>query len=573
MTLLAVIATALPAQSQRLNPEEFVYPMLQVPRLYAANFGEMRPGHFHAGVDIKTDGVEGKPLVAVADGYVSRVVLRAGGYGRAIYLTLDNGVTAVYGHLRDFRNDIEERVRRERYARRTNSVDLRFDAATWPVAQGDTIGWSGNSGSSMGPHLHFELRDTPTQRLYNPVREGVIRPLDNLPPRIMRIHYVEVDSLGDGTPVHGEPQSYAVVRQAEGQYRLARGDGAIEVGRKGYFIAEVSDRRDHVNNTFGIWRIAAAVDGETCFEYRMDGFTHDLSRCCDAVSCYPMQLTSRNEVIRLARIDRAPECFYPTLKERGLVRVAEGETRSVRIEVEDDCGNISTLGFEVVGRNGTFRAEAAPDAVRIDPDRSVSLRIGNSARMTLPPGALYEPTLARPEIRMAPEAPAGVRIFSPAYRLLGPDVPLRKAASVSIRADIPRELQLRTTLALRNHRGVLTHIGGHCTNGVVTATTLKAGDMVVVADTLPPVVRARFAPGADLSSAEALRFTASDNFSGIAGWKLEIDGAWVPCDRFPMQGTLVHRFDVPPSQSRHTARISVTDACGNTTLLETEFVR
>lgn len=573
LTLLAAALTASAARGQRLNPDDYIYPVRDVPGLYSANFGELRPGHFHAGIDIKTDGVEGKALVAVADGHVSRVVLQPGGYGRAVYLTLDNGVTAVYGHLRNFRDDIEEHVRSERYARRANSVDLWFEAGRWPVAQGDTIGWSGNSGSSMGPHLHFELRDTPTQRLHNPVREGVIRPKDNLPPRIMRLHYVEIDTLDDGTPVRSRPHTYAVVREAEGRYRLARGDEAVEVGRRGYFVAEVSDRRNDVQNTFGVWRVQAAIDGEPYFEYRMDGFTHDLSRCCDAVSCYPVQVASRNEAIRLARLDRSPELFYPILRERGLVRAAAGERHRIRIEAEDDCGNISALEFEIEGRDGEFRAEADPQGTALRPDRTATMRIGNSARMTVPEGALYEPIHARPEIRQAPAAPKGVRVFSPAYHFLDPSTPLRSAVTVSVNADIPRALQLRTVLALRNRRGALVYAGGHCTNGVVTASTRTAGDLVVVADTLAPVVRARFERGADLSRARSLQFHAGDNFSGIAGWKLEIDGEWVPCDRFPMRGTLVHRFDRPATHGRHTVRLTVTDACGNTARLETEFVR
>lgn len=416
--LIPLLATALAAAAygQRLDPANYVYPVLDVSRLYAANFGELRPAHFHAGIDIKTDGVEGKPLVAVADGYVSRVSLAAGGYGRAIYLTLDNGTTAVYGHLQRFRDDIEKRVREERYRNRSNGADLRFDAAEWPVRQGDTIGFSGNSGSSMGPHLHFELRDTPTQRLRNVVREGVIRPEDDLPPRIMRLHYIEVDTL-DGIPVHRRPVSYAVVREAEGRYRLTR-EEPVGTGRKGYFVAEVTDRRNGVHNTFGVWRVSLAVDGEPRFEYRMDGFTHDLSRCCDAVSCYPMQLGSRNEAIRLARMERSPACFYPVAEERGIVRTAPGEVRRVHIEAEDDCGNRSALEFDIRGRADTFRAKADPAATALRPERTSTLRIGRTAHVTIPAGALYEPLFVRPEIRTAPEAPEGVVVLSPAYRFL-----------------------------------------------------------------------------------------------------------------------------------------------------------
>ena len=195
LTLLLFTTICSGAQGQRLNPGDYIYPIRGVAGLYSANFGEMRPGHFHGGIDIKTDGGEGKPLVAVADGYVSRVSVSPSGYGRAIYLTLGNGTTAVYGHLQRFRKDIEERVREERHARRSNSVNLWFGPDTWPVKQGDVIGYSGNSGSSMGPHLHYELRDTRTQRLYNVVSAGIIRPHDDLPLRIMRIHYIEVDTV------------------------------------------------------------------------------------------------------------------------------------------------------------------------------------------------------------------------------------------------------------------------------------------------------------------------------------------------------------------------------------------
>jgi|GEM_PF-322789 len=360
-------------QGQQLDLGDYIYPIRNVEGLYSANFGEMRPGHFHAGIDIKTDGAEGKPLVAVADGYISRVHISAHGYGRAIYITLSNGTTAVYGHLQRFRDDIEKQVREERYSRRANSFDLWFGPETWPVKQGDVVGFSGNSGSSFGPHLHYELRDTKTQRLRNIVREGIIRPEDDLLPRIMRLHYIEVDTL-QGVPMHGVLESYAVVRKVEGDYSLTR-ETPIPVGRKGYFVVETSDRRNGVHNTFGVWRVSLAADGEQLFEYRMDGFTHDLSRCCDAVSYYPLQLTSRNEVIRLAQLAQAPDCFYPVMRERGLVRTATGQTRRMRIEAEDDCGNVSHLEFTVTGREETFFAQADSAAVILQPGKAAAAEL------------------------------------------------------------------------------------------------------------------------------------------------------------------------------------------------------
>lgn len=113
-----------PVSAQHLAPEDYIFPLRDVAGLYSANFGEMRPNHFHSGIDIKTDGVTGKPVLATADGYISRIAVTPGGYGRAIYITHPNGTTSVYGHLSKFRDDIEKYVHEERYRTRRNSINL-----------------------------------------------------------------------------------------------------------------------------------------------------------------------------------------------------------------------------------------------------------------------------------------------------------------------------------------------------------------------------------------------------------------------------------------------------------------
>ncbi len=522
LILLISTAACLGARGQHPAPEEYIYPIRDVEGLYSANFGEMRPGHFHAGIDIKTDGAEGKPLVAVADGYVSRVSLGAYGYGRAVYLTLHNGTTAVYGHLQRFRKDIEERVREERHAR--------------------------------------------TQRLYNVVSAGIIRPHDDLPPRIMRIHYIEVDTV-QGVPVHSRPESYAVVRSAGGNYRLTR-EEPVGAGRKGYFVVEASDRRNGVGNTFGLWRLALSADGKPLFEYRMDGFEQANSRCCDAVSYYPLQLTSRNEVIRAAQLAQSPACFYPVMEERGIIRTEAGQTRRIRIEAWDDCGNRSQLEFDILGRTESFRAKADSAATVLTPGRTGIVRLGREVTARIPAGALYEPVFCRAERCPAPASDSTLLVLTSGYRILPVTTPLHRAMTVSVRAFVPENLHPHTVLAARNAKGRLTCIGGKYADGAVTATTRTTGELFVVADTIPPRIRPLFTDGADLTRAPAMRFRVGDNFSGIASCTLFIDGKWLPCDRLPMQGTLIHLFEEPPARKSHSVRLTLTDACGNTACWE-----
>ena len=572
LTLLLFALAATGTRAQHLDPADYIYPVRGVDGSCSANFGEMRPGHFHAGVDIRTGGVEGKPLVAVADGYVSRISVAPGGYGRAIYLTLRNGTTAVYGHLQRFRDDIERHVGRERRAQQENSVNLFFGPGTWPVRQGDIIGYSGNSGSSSGPHLHFEIRDTPTQRLYNIVREGIVCPADSLPPQIVKIHYIEIDTLANGVCARSKVESYNTTHTAAGRYRQA-GSDPVGVGRKGYFVAEVTDRRNGVHNRFGVWRLSAWLDDEPYFEYRMDGFTFDQNRYCDAVSYYPLQLAVRTEAIRLAQAATTPDCFYPVMAERGIVRTLPGEEHRLRIEAEDDRGNRSCIEFDIRGRDEEFRGQIDSLAQVVRPTAAATLRVGDRMSARIPAGALHEAVACRPAQVAAPQVDTGLVVLSPAYKILPDATPLRRAMTVSIQAEVPAHLRARTTLARRTANGKAAYVGGSCKEGTTTAATYTVDPLFVIADTRPPRITARFDRGADLSKSAALSFTAGDNFSGIASYTLRIDGQWTPCDRYPMTGRLVHVFDTPATRSNHTVELTVRDGVGNTACWKGTFYR
>ena len=576
LTLILAAACATAVRGQALPDNDYAYPVKGVQRLYSANFGEMRPNHFHSGIDIKTDGTTGKEVAAVADGYVTRLVVQPGGYGRALYVVHEDGTTSVYGHLSKFRADIEKYVREERLRRRSNSVDLYFAPWQWKVAKGETIALSGNTGSSFGPHLHFELRQSATARTMNTMAAGIISPKDDIPPIIVRLHYIEVDTLR-GVPVNAPRKTYEVRRRADGGYELA--DSVVTAGRNGYFVAEVTDRKNDVQNRFGVYRIAWSMDGQRRFEYRMDGFTFDRSRYCNAVSYYPIQLTAKTEAIRLARIDGNRRDFYRTLVDDGRVSIGAGESKLIEIEAEDDCGNISRLGFVAVGKDDDrcFRATEGM-AEEFTVDRREDFRFGNGEiDVAIPAGALYESVFFKyaKDARSCASTPS-VRVLSPVHSVLEASVPLHKGMTISIRYDGPDNLRSKAVLARRNASGKPVYAGGKYESyGVVTGTVTTAGDYMIAADTVPPTVKPRFADGADLSKSSTLSFDIADNFSGVASYEGTIDGRWAIFDWMPVSGRLIHSFadgSLTRGQ-RHTVRMKVTDNCGNTRTVESHFYR
>lgn len=572
--LILLLPLSAAARSRQLDTAYYVYPLRDVAGYCSANFGEMRPDHFHSGVDIKTDGTVGKPVVAAADGYVSRIFLSPSGYGRALYVTHPNGTTSVYGHLSRFAPDIEAYLLAERLRQRKNRLDLYCDSTRFPVRRGEEIARSGNSGTSFGPHLHFEIRDNRTGQTLNTIAAGIIRPKDGIPPYIQRIHYLEIDTV-EGIPVHSRPRSYDAVKVDRNTYRLKE-ERPLPVGRNGYFLIEVSDRKDDVSNTFGIYRLRGSVDSTCYFEYCMEGFSFERTRYCNVVSYYPLQIASRNEVFRLALPEGSPADFYRTMRDRGIVAAAPGERREMRFEVEDDCGNVSRLRFRIEGTDDERRFRAVPDTTALAIRHDHTFRhTEDGLQVTIPKGTLYESTFHRFGRSRTPLRSDSTRIvLSPVYRVLDPSIPLHGPITVSIRTFVPKELQAHVALGGRNRKGQLVHLGGRYENGVVTGRIRTTGDLCVVADTVAPRIRPQFRTETDLSGKNALTFRLTDNFSGIAAWSVILDGAWAPLDYSPLHGTATLPLDErTPRRTQHTLIVTATDACGNTARWQGTFFR
>ena len=560
--------------AQKLDPAYYDYPLRNVAGYYSANFGEMRPNHFHAGTDFKTDGVEGKPVVAVADGYVSRVSQSPTGYGLALYVTHPNGTTSVYGHLSRFRKDIADFVFSERHRLKQSRVDLYCQADQFPVKRGEEIARSGNTGSSQGPHLHFEIRDAKTQKTLNIISQGIVTPKDDISPYIMKVHYVEVDTVR-GVPCHSKLATYAVHKADANTYRTAQ-KSPIKVGRKGYFIVETSDRKNDVANTYGVYNMVAKLDGKAIFEYRNDGFPFDLSRYCNAVSHYPIQRRSRNEVMRAAMLQGGTKYFYPTLVNRGVVTTAEGEERKMEFVITDDCGNTSTLAFDIAGKSNDacFKGEVAENATIVEYNRDFAHKVDDVLSVVIAKGSLYESiALDIERSDVAIKADSTIKVLSPAYRIHDDNTPLHKSIGLVFTQDVEERLQPYTVMASVSSGGYLYYSGGRYRHNRLTARTSSFGTFCLVADMTPPTIRPQFEDGQDCRGRDRIAFRLSDNFSGVSSYNVYIDGKWVAIDYARSRAWVNLKAEGISGGKSHNIEIVVKDACGNTAKWQGTIIR
>lgn len=578
-------------------------PPLDISLLLSGNMGELRGNHFHSGVDFKTQGVIGKPVRAIAPGYVARISVSPGGFGKAIYINHPNGMTSVYGHVESFTPEIDRYVREEQYRRQSFPVELTLPADRFRFNQGDLVAYSGNRGSSGGPHLHFEVRETASQQPLNVIALKMFSLADNIAPRIATLYYIEVDTVR-GIPVHTARFSKTVQTNAAGKASLSD-TAALKVAPRGYFGIELHERKNGADNLMGAYKIAVRLDGRQVFGYTMDRMNFSLTRYAQAVTLFPQSLGKRNNVYRLAVLPNNPLPYYKGTAGRGVVALNDAVRHEVEIEVEDDAGNTSVLAFKVItglaprsavnGGRGNGAAGSGPTGGAAA-DTGAKAAPGNGAKsaggsalleeipvawekpfhldgqgftMDLPARALYESILLTTAAK-----PATAYAYSPLYVIHPPDVPLHSAMTLSIEApDLPLRLRGKALLGLLGN--TRTAVGGVWSNGRVTANVRSFGTFYVAVDTVAPRITPNFAQGENFQGKKSMSLIISDDFSGIASYKGTIDGQWALFEHDPKTKRITHVFDDtrPAQGTRHQLQVEVTDAKGNRGIFSGTFLR
>lgn len=574
--LTLAVTVALTVSRSELYSQDYIMPVgIEGKPLLSANMGEIRSTTLHAGLDIKTNGVEGKKIYAAMDGYIARIGIKPYGYGKVLYVAHPNGTTTVYAHLSKFSPEVDEYVRKQRYANKQNTIDLYFTSATFPVKQGEIIGYSGNTGRSYGPHLHYELRETDTQRLLNPLVKGIVNVDDTTPPQIIKLHYMEIDTIGI-VPVHMLKRTVTPVNNGKGNYTLSE---PIKISGKGYFAVEVTDRKDNSHNPVGTYRLTEKVDGRTIFEVAMDGFTFDQATYIPSMVVYSLNKQTKNDVWRLAKMSDAALPFYRRIVDRGVINPAE--ISEVVIEAADEAGNVSTLKFKIdYIENSASQKPVIPATAEAVNCKKRYSRSVDGLTVTIPSNALFENAYIN--MYKTTTAASGAKaistrpILSDVYVIHDSGTPLHKAMNISISASIPDSLRSRLLLARVGNNGTLVSGGAaKYNNGNVMGSNKTFGTYCVSADTTPPTIKSSFKDGADLSNASSVSFTLSDDFSGVASFSATVDDNWVILEHDTINAKITHYFDDTLSgrNKTHTIVVTAIDGVGNKQTLTSTYKR
>jgi len=555
--------------SGSVNAQEIVTP-LNIPLFLSSNFGELRNDHFHSGLDIKTQGVTGFPVRAVKAGYISRIFVSPTGYGRALYVNHPDGTTSVYGHLDHFAPKMDSVVKNNQYANESFAVDLFFSAQELPVKQGEVIAYSGNSGSSGGPHLHFELRNSKGEKITDPLPVFKNQLKDSRPPELRSLLFYSQPGKGI---VNGsaDKQIIEVIKNKSGVYVLSkpvRAWGIIGIGVRAY------DRMDAVANTFGVKEIRLTVNNAEVYHSVIDEFFFNESRYINSFIDWGEWKTNKRFFMK-SFIEPGNKLGIYRSASNGLISIQEAKNYDCEYMLRDAFGNTFNFNFVITGVQQPIPKEKK-EGVLLPFNRNNEYN-GKGITLNIPEGNLYTDVYLNSDAEPVKMSlykmlnAAGIRsVFSPLYSFRD-KIPLHSYCplTLDITNDSYPDKGKYGVVSIVNNKVVW--LGGEYESHKLKTKIRELGSFTVAVDTIPPVVVPLYP--AKWTTNQRISFMIKDDLSDIAYYRGTLDGKFVLFEYDPKNRSLFCNYDAKRmKKGRQTLILTVRDGAKNETRRSYEVV-
>ena len=553
--LLAYISCHLLATTySRAQDFQPIVPLNTKP-LLAGNFAELRPNHFHGGLDLKTEGREGLQVLAAQDGYVSRIIVSPYGYGKMLYITHANGYVTTYGHLQKYAPTIEAYVKKKQYEKQTYDIDITTAENEFVVKKGEWVGVSGNTGGSHGPHLHFEVRDT-SNNGWNPLLFAFREIEDTTPPEITGLFAY---ALGNDAQVAHTQLSQQLQRK-----RLPDGsfvtDTLRAIGTIGFGF-QAFDRQDGTLHKNGIYKATLLLNGEPQLQSAFDKVNFGDTRCINILTDYERYLSDKSFVQLLYKKPGNRLEIYKILKENnGYLTIEEGQTYTATVVVEDFKGNATSVNIPIKGERLELKTE------RPENKGNKQLIAKRDNYYELSKGSVFFPenTFYEDQLINISEDSDGLLIGNRR-------TPVDKYFTVTMKNTNFAEDEISKVF--------ISAAGGFATtvykDGIFTARAHNLGRYSLRKDSTPPTLKALNFKDKGVVKGNTLKVTVSDNLSGFASCSATLNGQWILFEYEPKNRTLTFNFDDVDTTdtTKYELNINAYDKVGNVGTLKATFTR
>ena len=536
----------------RLNSQEYnLNSPIDLPLNLSGTFGEFRSSHFHYGLDITTNKKSGYEVYSIESGSIIRIRVSTSGYGKAIYVDHLNGLTSVYAHLKEFSPKIQEYIKEQQYLNKSYNIQKFFNVGDLVIDKGELIGYSGNTGGSSGPHLHFEIRDTKSQNPINPLSfeyeyEDTRRP-------IIRSLYVfdETDSFKKDNP-----KQYPIEKINDSIYKSKKVIYNNDIG----IGVEVYDRQSGNNyNRNGIYEIRMYLDSILNFSYKMDNINISESIFRKVFYDYSLLKTRGVRVQKIYYPPNSKLSFLNHNTETGIFDSNDSIKKDVQIEVIDWNNNKSYLKFQIEGSPSNIK-ENPISGIEIVPDQEYKIK-RNNVEVDFRRNSFFNKVALNIE-------------FNNDTLKMGKDIhPLRKSYNIKINKKIEDSIVRRQSyIGLINKNGKISYLNTSKNKNSFSVNSSILGSYILSRDSIRPEVKPlNFSLNKDISKQGTIRLRIFDNISGIKSYEVLINNKWALFEYEPKSNLIFHTIkDGIIKNGENSIDIKVKDGVGNETKMNSK---